>query len=144
MTAWQWLRRHPALHLWLPPAAWMGGIFALSAQSRLPHPKIGWADLLLSSGGHALVFAVLAVLWLRALGRRPHAWRWALLLTTLYALSDEWHQSFVPGRHPDPWDLLCDGVGAAAGLWVWTRIQPPAGCKSWRGTIKISPKSRSW
>ncbi len=123
MTARQWLRQHPALYHWLPLVAWMGLIFALSAQPDLPHPKAGWADLLVSSGGHALLFGLLAVLWLRALGPRPYAWLLALVLTTLYALSDELHQAFVPGRHPDPWDLLCDGLGAAAGLWTWNRVQ---------------------
>lgn len=123
MTARRWLRRHPFLYLWLPLLAWMGLIFFLSAQPDLPHPQAGWIDLLVSSGGHALVFGVLALLWARVLGERPHAWFLALALTMLYALSDEFHQAFVPGRHPDPLDLLCDGLGAALalGLWAWWR-----------------------
>ena len=34
----------------------------------------------------------------------------------LYAISDEFHQSFVPGRNADPWDVLADFVGVAIGL----------------------------
>lgn len=125
MTARHWLRRRPFFYLWLPLLAWMGLIFFLSAQPDLPHPEGGWADLLVSSGGHVLVFGVLAVLWVRVLGERPHAWLLALALTVLYALSDEFHQVFVPGRHPDPLDLLCDGLGAALalGLWAWWRCR---------------------
>jgi VanZ family protein len=122
MTVRQWLRARPVLYRWLPVVAWMGLIFFLSAQSDLPHPKGGWADVLISSGGHAFVFGVLAVLWVRALGERRQAWPVALALTVLYALSDEFHQAFVPGRHPDPLDLVCDGLGAALGLgllWLW-------------------------
>jgi VanZ family protein len=115
----EWLRRHPFLHLWLPLLAWMGLIFYLSAQPDLPHPNTGWADLLVSNGAHATVFGVLAVLWARALGERPRALPIALALTLLYALSDEFHQAFVPGRHPDPWDLIFDGLGAAVGLGLW-------------------------
>lgn len=122
MTARQWLRGHPVLYRWLPVVAWMGLIFFLSAQPDLPHPKAGVADLLISSGGHVFVFGVLAVLWVRGLGERRHAWLVALVLTVLYAFSDEFHQAFVPGRHPDPLDLVCDGLGAALGLgllWLW-------------------------
>ncbi len=119
MTARQWLRRRPFLYLWLPLLAWMGLIFYLSAQPDLPHPDAGWADLLVSSGAHAFVFGVLAWLWARALGGYPHARSWALALTLLYALSDEFHQAFVPGRSPDPLDLLCDGCGAVLGLLCW-------------------------
>jgi len=124
MAAWRWLRRRPFLYLWMPLLAWMGLIFYLSAQPDLPHPDIGLAGLVLSSGAHAFVFGVLAVLWLRILGERRHAVLVALVLTMLYAFSDEFHQLFVPGRYADPWDLLCDGVGAvlALGLWlVWQR-----------------------
>ena len=124
MGAWQWLRRRPFLYLWMPLLAWMGLIFYLSAQPDLPHPDVSWADLVFGSGAHAFVFGVLAVLWARVLGERRHAVLVALLLTMLYAFSDEFHQGFVPGRYPDPWDLLCDGIGAvlALGLWlVWQR-----------------------
>jgi len=123
MAAWRWLRGRPILYLWLPLLAWMGLIFGLSAQPDLPHPDIGWADLVLSNGAHAFVFGVLAGLWMRALGGRRHAWLVALLLTMLYALSDEFHQLFVPGRCADPWDLLADGVGAVLALALWQRWQ---------------------
>ncbi len=44
-------------------------------------------------------------------------WRWAFLLALLYAVSDEFHQSFVPGRHPSWVDaLVIDGSGAALML----------------------------
>lgn len=35
-----------------------------------------------------------------------------VLFSTLYALSDEFHQLFVPGRHSDPWDVAADVTGA--------------------------------
>jgi VanZ family protein len=119
MGARQWLRRRPFLYLWLPLAAWMGLIFWLSAQPDLPHPDTDWLGLALSSGAHAFVFGVLALLWVRVLGGRRHAVLVALVLTMLYAFSDEFHQAFVPGRYPDPWDLVCDGLGAALALALW-------------------------
>ncbi len=122
MTARQWLQRRPWLYLWLPLAAWMGLIFFLSAQPDLPHPETSWVDLLLSSGAHMLLFGVLAALWARALGERSRSTLVAFFLTALYAFSDELHQAFVPGRHPDLWDLLCDAGGALLGLgWFWLK-----------------------
>ena len=119
MNTRDWLQKRPLLYVWLPVLAWMGLIFYLSAQPDLPHPETGWADLLFSSGAHAFVFGVLAVLWARALGARRRALWIAFALTALYALSDEFHQAFVPGRTPDPLDLLCDGLGALVGLALW-------------------------
>jgi VanZ family protein len=121
VTAWHWLQRRPLLYLWLPVIAWMGLIFYLSAQPDLPLPGLGWASFLVSSAAHVFVFGVLAVLWARALGRHRHGWLVAFTLTVLYALSDEFHQAFVPGRDPDPLDLVCDALGAALGLvgWFW-------------------------
>ena len=119
MTAHDWLRQRPLIYLWLPLIAWMGLIYFLSAQPDLPSLETGWADLLISSGAHALVFGVLAVWWQRALGVGRRAWLLAFGLTMLYALSDEWHQAFVPGRTPDPLDVLCDGLGATLALASW-------------------------
>lgn len=123
MTARQWLRQQPLIYLWIPLLAWMGLIFYLSAQPDLPRPATDWLGDVIGMGGHAFVFGVLAVLWARLLGKRRHPLLLAFLLTMLYALSDEFHQSFVPGRHTDPLDLLWDGAGAALalGLWAWFR-----------------------
>ena len=121
MTTRQWLRQRPLFYLWLPLVAWMGLIFYLSAQPDLPQTHAHWADLIISIAAHAFVFGVLAVLWARVLGQRRYGLALAFVLTMLYALIDEYHQTFVPGRYADAWDLVCDGLGAilALGLWAW-------------------------
>jgi len=51
---------------------------------------------------------------------------WAFFLTMIYAISDEYHQSFVPGRSGNLADLVIDATGAAAGLWLaclWQRLK---------------------
>ena len=112
----------------LPALAWMGVIFALSHRSTLPTPP-GMVDSV-SVIGHFTVYFVLAILiwWVLAtlplspLLRYLSAW----VLSVLYGLSDEWHQSFVPGRHPDLLDVLTDAIGAACGLlvvwWITRRL----------------------
>jgi VanZ family protein len=103
---------------WLAVALWMGLIFAFSAQSRLPSAPQPWLDFLFKKSAHFMVFATLAALVWRALEWRPRGWIWAWLLTVIYAISDEWHQSFVANRHPQATDVLIDACGAATALLV--------------------------
>jgi VanZ family protein len=100
-------------------------IFYLSAQPDFPRPKSGWLEDFLGIGAHLFLFGVLAILWARALKGRRRGLLLAFLLTMIYAFSDEFHQSFVPGRTADPLDLVHDGFGAilALGGWVWLRIR---------------------
>jgi len=120
-------RRHPSLDSrvgrWLAIAGWMALIFFFSSQPQLPSAPDPWADLIFKKGAHFTVYAVLAVLFRR--GLPPSRWSWALslVLTVLYAASDEWHQSFVPGRHPQLTDVLIDVCGATTGLWIFWRIE---------------------
>jgi VanZ family protein len=107
---------------WLPPLAWMGLVFFLSAQPKLPTPPEPILDVMLKKGAHFGVYAILAFLWWRALSRVGMAGRTALglalAIAVLYGMSDEFHQSFVPGRRPSPSDVLIDAVGAAVALGV--------------------------
>jgi VanZ family protein len=103
---------------WLAVALWMALIFAFSAQSRLPSAPQPWLDFLFKKSAHFAVFGALAGLLWRAFEWRSRAWIWAWLLTVIYAISDEWHQSFVAGRHPQATDVLIDACGAATALLV--------------------------
>jgi VanZ family protein len=115
-------RLHPLLDSqlarWLAVAGWMALIFFLSSQSRLPSAEDPLLDLLFKKSAHFSGYALLAVLFWRALSVSQWRQRLAWLLTVVYASSDEWHQSFVPGRHPSPWDVLIDACGAVTGLLV--------------------------
>ena len=108
---------------WLAVAGWMALIFFLSSQPQLPSPPDPWVDLLFKKGAHFTVYAVLAVLFRRGLPPGRRIWVLSLVLTVLYASSDEWHQSFVPGRHPQLTDVLIDVCGATTGLSIFRRIE---------------------
>ncbi len=105
---------------WLAALAWMGLIFYLSAQPDLPHAPEPWLDMVVKKTGHAALYGVLALLYLGALRGDGHPFdRVRLLafgLAVLYAVTDEVHQSFVPGRTPSLWDVLIDGAGAALAV----------------------------
>jgi VanZ family protein len=103
---------------WLPPIALMGLIFYLSAQPDLSSGLGNW-DLVLRKGAHMTEYALLCFLWFRALNTTATTPRNALVLayaiTVAYSITDEFHQTFVTGRHGSPVDVLIDAVGAAIG-----------------------------
>jgi VanZ family protein len=112
---------------WGPVVAWMLVIFVLSAQSRLPSPEGRWVDFVFEKSAHTFEFAVLGLLLCRALaaGESPsrRVLRTAVLLAWLYALSDEFHQRYVPGRAADWLDVFFDWLGALIGTWSWLRVR---------------------
>lgn len=105
----------------------MALVFAMSSRAR-------WGPLsdMPDWSTHAAGYAVLAVL-ARALAgglRRPVTVRvaaLAVLISALYGVTDELHQSFVPGRFADAWDLLKDVAGAAAGALACAWPRPEKG-----------------
>src|SRR5882672_9766550 len=95
--------------LWLPPVVTMLLIFHLSSESS-PLPELTtrvWDKLL-----HAIEYGTLALLFCRAfIGEgygRAAAIGMALVFTSAYAASDEWHQMFVPSRCSDLYDWIAD------------------------------------
>lgn len=70
---------------------------------------------------HLLAYGTLALLYLWGLGS-PRQRGVALLLVLLWAISDEWHQSFTPGRTATPRDVLIDITGAALALGIWPQL----------------------
>jgi VanZ family protein len=101
---------------WLPVVGWAGLIFTLSSIPSLS-TGLGTWDTVLRKCAHATEYAVLAALLLRALANAPAAW----LLTVAYAATDEWHQTFVRGRHGSPVDVAIDAAGALLGIAAWRR-----------------------
>ena len=99
----------------------MAAIFSFSSIPSTEMPNFGLVDFLVKKGGHALGYGLLALAYLRGLmGERSeilsHQLFIAWVLATLYSATDEFHQSFVPGRHPAITDVMIDSFGAAVAL----------------------------
>jgi VanZ family protein len=104
---------------WLAVLLWMGGIFGLSSIPSLHTPLAPHADFMLSKLAHLGVYAGLTVLLFLTLEQHMastrRAWLLAVLVAIGYALTDEWHQTFVPGRQGSLRDVGVDTLGMAGG-----------------------------
>ncbi len=103
---------------WVPVIASATLIFALSGIPSLS-TGLGTWDTLLRKLGHVSIYVVLGVLLVRALGRSVPS----IAAAVAYAVSDELHQHFVPGRSGAALDVAYDAVGVVAGvlLFRWLR-----------------------
>jgi len=110
-------------------------IFAVSSIGSLPALPPRVTDKMM----HASVYAVFAATWLRALA----GGRWAgltvrvavlaIVAVTLYGVTDEFHQWFVPGRTSDVHDVAADAFGGS----VAAAVALAAGRLRGRGATRI-------
>jgi VanZ family protein len=106
------------LQIWLPVLVWAAVIFAFSSIPSLSSGLGGW-DLVLRKAAHVTEYAVLGTLLVRALEREAPAFA----LGVAYAVSDEVHQAFVPGRAGRPLDLAIDAVGLLVGIFLYLELR---------------------
>ena len=139
------------LRYWLPLLIWMALIFIgstdfMSAEhtSRIIGPFMRWlrpgisehtivqVQLLVRKAAHVSEYAVLAALLYRAIvhtilvGRGLVSATVVLFLCGVYAVSDEFHQSFVPSRTASARDVAIDSAGALFGLLLTRKLQREA------------------
>ena len=116
-----------AVWRWSAVILWMGVIFALSAAPSIATPLEALYDFTFKKVAHVTVYGILTVLLFWALRihitHKGRALVTAALVAVLYAFSDEWHQTFVPGREGTLRDVAIDAVGAV-GMSMWLRIKP--------------------
>ena len=99
-------------------------IFFLSSLSNdmLPDFSFKLSDKLV----HFIVFGILGFLMARSIYQfRGNFWRdkfifWSILISSIYAASDEIHQSFVPGRFAGIGDWIADILGIVIFVWVYS------------------------
>ncbi len=119
---------------WWPAFAVMAVIFVASSIPGDTMPNLGDFDFSAKKIGHTMGYALLAAAYLRAItDGRPASARQvclATILTLAYAISDECHQIFTPGRSASPVDVLIDMAGASIGLILWTRVRKQTTARS--------------
>lgn len=126
---------------WLFVFVWMGLIFYLSHQSAnessqlsggvvafvlhilhtiIPQSiEVSAFHTFIRKGAHFFAYFILGILIYRALWGRWKNFFMALFIAFLYAVSDEVHQLFIPGRSGEFRDVLIDSAGAATGILLY-------------------------
>ena len=116
----------------------MGLITYWSSQANLPIDQPAVANVLHGFQhrfAHAMAFGLLALLARWALDGLPRPNLWAVVLASVFGATDEWHQSFTPGRHSGADDWVADTAFAAAALYVWSRLRAAA---TWRTPLRLA------
>jgi VanZ family protein len=112
---------------WGPALLMMTMIYLASGTPGYDLPKFNVWDVVIKKGGHMLGYGLLAASYLHGLAFSTRIRRGtvllAIILAGLYAVTDEFHQSFTPERTPSPVDVGIDTLGAALGasIWAWIR-----------------------
>lgn len=143
-----WRRILLVVLAWAAVISWAIAIFVLSHQPGDPDEGGGRLRFGIEKAAHLFVYAVLAVGVANALttsGMRARRFWWTFVLCAGYAVSDELHQFFVPGRSASALDIFIDMAGATAGwvAFVWlSRIEISFGIRAGARSMVRHPRLR--
>lgn len=97
---------------------WCATIFWFSSRPQIKTVDSFAVDFFLKKTAHFIEYAILGILSYRA----TRSIRISILFSILYAASDEFHQSFIPGREPSIRDVIIDSVGVIAGVAICSKL----------------------
>ena len=110
-----------AIFRWLAVILWMAAIFVMSASPSVATSLEPVYDFSVKKLAHVVVYGILTALLFGALRlhtrRKVYSMVFAALIALLYAFSDEWHQTFVPGRSGTLRDVGFDALGVLGGVF---------------------------
>ena len=115
------------LKYWLPVFFWGLIIFSFSSLTTPSTSEIFWQDFVVKKTAHMVEYGIFALLLYRALRAyetdQTRAVILSILFAGLYGLTDEFHQSFTPGREPRVRDVAFDTIGASLSmLIIWKKF----------------------
>jgi len=122
---------------WFPVIIWALVIFSFSS---LPTKKVAdfyLQDFLIKKTAHVVEFAIFATLFYRAIVAygifEKMAGGYSVLVSFVYGATDEFHQSFTPGREPRARDVVFDTIGATLAIYIIWKYLPtaPKKLKNW-------------
>ena len=106
----------------IPALIMMLVIFIVSSQPGDNLPNFLTWDYVVKKASHAIGYGLLALSYLYLLKNHPNKYWLAWLMTVLYSVTDEFHQSFVFGRNGSVYDVVVfDDLGALIALGLHTR-----------------------
>jgi VanZ family protein len=109
------------LRVWLPLIIWCAVIFIMSSLEINKAQEFSWLDFVFKKTAHVIEYAILYWLTYRAFSKNYQkigvkALIISLIFSFFYALSDEWHQTFIAGREGTLRDVGFDSIGMLLSL----------------------------
>lgn len=129
---------------WLPVILWALLIFRFSDGQVPVASVIYWQDFAVKKTGHVILFGVMALFVYRALRinnvNRRTAAIYAVILSTFYGATDEYHQMFTQGREARVRDVFIDGLGAllAASVLYYLPVRLSAKFKNMLDKVGVT------
>ena len=115
------LKEMKYIRFWLPVVLWMAVIFAFSSRQKVAFTDSYVLSFVFFKTLHLIEYYVLYVVTYRAVrntGRnKQNAWMIAFIITSIYAITDEIHQRFVPTREGKLRDAIID-MSAGGLAWI--------------------------
>lgn len=126
-----WLRRN---YFWWYQGPMLLWAVVLFVQSSIPASELPeWEFLTHDKLMHVLVYVVFSWAVHRGISNQDrfpvlarHSYVCTIFVVALYGVSDEFHQSFVPGRESSVLDWMANCAGAmvfVAGHWIWKKVK---------------------
>ena len=116
------------LEYWLPFIVWAIVIFSFSSNPTVKTSEVHWQDFLVKKTAHLVEYFAFSLLLYRAIVnsgiKSKNIILIVILITFLYGMSDEFHQSFTPGREPRLRDVMIDTSGSVIFFIFLKKIAP--------------------
>lgn len=128
-----WADAHPVIAYWLPVIFYAFGIFLLSSISRPPTPPGAQEITFFAEYTHFVEYLIFGIILyfaffsLEKVKFKTQAAIISIVTGMFYGASDEFHQTFIPGRSGTITDFLVDCLGIASAqliLGLWYYIKP--------------------
>ena len=85
--------------------------------------QLSWIEILnlpLRKFMHMMIYCILSLLVINALNKQKikHKYFITVILCVLYAITDEYHQTFITGRTGQLFDVIIDTIGILIGVFL--------------------------
>lgn len=118
------------IYFWLPVVVWALVIFLFSSLPTSPVSRVYWQEFVVKKSAHVVEYAIFTTLLYRALRASGvemiEAGIYSIILAVLYGATDEFHQSFTPGREPKVRDVFFDTIGSVGSIYLIRKFLPIA------------------
>ncbi len=132
------------IHLWIPVLMWALFIFSFSSVTTPQIAEDHWQDFFIKKLAHLIEYGVFSLLLFRALKgsgfNSNKAFLYSLSISIVYGITDEFHQSFTPGREPTVRDATIDGLGSLSVLLAIRYLLPVSPGSFKRFMLKLGVK----